>query len=259
METMLRHHHHHHQHHLHHPRGHPHGSCDAVSSMAKPASSGAHHTVSLHPLSWGRCLPKLAPLAFTAWTVGVPNMAAPTGPRNPPSATQWNHLTKAKPASVQPHPISAPCAVPAAIAPIPAWLPHPQSGRSYATRQPGAERERWPTWRWPVVISVKADHQGGSQPSSSTRILCLLEDNNYMTIMQFVDAFACSGLRGCSLDTQKHNKHHDVCQISPEAWPLPPHAWGKLLAKYLLTTHAADQVGGKRQYAWKQRSALDWH
>lgn len=78
-----------------------------------------------------------------------------------------------------------------------------------------------------------------------------------MTIMQFVDAFACSGLRGCSLDTQKHNKHHDVCQISPEAWPLPPHAWGKLLAKYLLTTHAADQVGGKRQYAWKQRSALD--
>lgn len=51
METMLRHHHHHHQHHLHHPRGHPHGSCDAVSSMAKPASSGAHHTVSLHPLS----------------------------------------------------------------------------------------------------------------------------------------------------------------------------------------------------------------
>ena len=148
-------------------------------ALAKPASSGAHHTVSLHPLSWGRCLPKLAPLAFTAWTVGVPNMAALTGPRSPPSATQWNHLSKAKPASVQPHPISAPCAVPAAIAPILAWLPHPQSGKSYATRQPGAERERWPTWRWPVVISVKADHQRGSQPSSSTRILCLLEDNNY--------------------------------------------------------------------------------
>jgi len=82
----------------------------------------------------------------------------------------------------------------------------------------------------------------------------------YMTILQFVDAFACSGLRGCSLDTQKHNKHHDVCQISPEAWPLPPHAWGKLLAKYLLTTHAADQFGenanthGKRGAHWTDTS-----